>query len=153
AVVEADAGGALGDLLPAAAAGVWAAVAVAADREIDDPGALLREVLGAQPVPVHDAGTVALAEHVDVADKLADRGELLRLVEVEEAAALAVARVHDVLGHLRQVARRHHQHVGAVFRERARGDWAGEDARQVEHADARQGTVAPGEGNRVALTD
>ena len=64
-----------------------------------------------------------------------------------------MARVHDMLRHLRQMFRRDHQHVGAVFGERARRDRAGKDARQVEHLDSRQRPLAFGERDGIGVAD
>src|SRR5690606_20150928 len=70
AVVEADARGALRDLLPPAAVRERTARPIAADRAIDEAGALLRELLRPESEPLHDAGPVALAEDVGVANQL-----------------------------------------------------------------------------------
>jgi hypothetical protein len=77
-------------------------MAVAADGEIDEPRPLAGQLFGTQPVLVHDAWAIALAEDVGVPDELLDRRHVLRVVEIEKTAPLAVARVHDMLRHLGQ---------------------------------------------------
>src|SRR5262249_13407507 len=131
--------------------GERAAVTIAADGQTDDPRAFPGKLLGTEAVLVHDAGTVALAEHVYVPPERPDRRRVFRTGEIQVTAPLAVARVHDLLRHLRQVLGAHHQPLGAVFRQRARGNRPGEYAGEIEPLDSRERSLAPRKGNRITV--
>src|SRR5450759_3821792 len=95
-----------------------------------------RKLFRTEPMLVHDAGAVALAEYIYIPNKFLDRRHVFGLVEVQETAPLSMARIHDMLRHLRQMLGRDHQYVGAIFGQGARRDRPGEYARQIEYLDS-----------------
>jgi hypothetical protein len=66
---------------------------------------------------------------------------VLSLQQVEETATLAVAGIEDVLGYLWQALSRHHQHVGAMLSQCACSHRPGQDAGEVQGANAAQGAA------------
>ena len=124
----------LRDLLPPGPRREGAARPEAADRDGDQSRAELIQLLKAEAALAKLAGAVAIDKDIGLARQRGQAAGLVGLPEVEEAAPLAMAQVAHVFGHLRQMGRGDHQHVGAMLRQRPPGGRPGQDSGQVEHA-------------------
>ncbi len=102
------------------------------------PGLRAATCSGEKPRACERAGAIALREDVGLAAASAFMVSTpAGRQEVDPGAALAVAGVHQQLGLVGQVRRRHMQHVGAVLRQHAAAGWTRQHAREIE-ARARQ---------------
>ena len=119
-------------LLPARAVGIRPAAAVAADGQGDDPGPDSGEVLRPESTRRQHAGTVALREHIGPAHEVLQLRRFVRVGEIEEAAALAVAGVAHVLRGLRQVLRGDHQDLRTMLRQRPRRHRPRQDTGEIQ---------------------
>ena len=116
-----------------------------AQRDEHDAGPHVRQRLGREAASAERARPIPLREHVGIADEPTERLDVLRLAQIQMGGELAVTRVVFLVAEIRQVRGADLQDVGAVLRERASTRRAGEDARQIEYSDARQGPIAVGE--------
>ena len=134
------------------AVAVGPVLAVAGDRAVDEPGVLLAQALVADAEPVHHAGAEALEQHVGLAHEpqqhLApglglevDADRALVAVEREEerragarlGALVARRRPAHVVAQPRVLDL---EHVGAEVGQQPGAEAAGQQPREVEHADA-----------------
>ena len=147
-----EAGHVLDDRVEAAPRRPRAFVAIGAEADADDARPQRRHLLGREAARGQRAGTIPLGEDVGVLQKRLHRLDARRLAQVDPGAALAVAGVHQQFGLIGQVRRRDVQYVGAVLRQHAAARGAGQHAREIEGANARQWPVALGQrlGRRVA---
>ena len=148
-----DAAGILHQRVEAAARGPWAGVAVGRQRDRDDAGADLGAGLGREPEGGDPARPIPLHEDVRLSQQAAEPLAVLLGAQVERGRELAATRVDVEQRKSGQMRRRDAHDVGAVRRERAAAHRAGDDARQIEHADARQRPLPGGRqraGRRLA---
>src|SRR5262249_26773855 len=90
ALTVCDAADRLHDRVEATAGGPGADVAERAQRDEDDPGPELGELLGRESAGPESPGPVALREHVGLADEPPQRVDVPRLAQVEVRGELAV---------------------------------------------------------------
>ena len=146
-----------------------AALAVAGDRAVHDPGVDLAHPLVAHAEAVEDAGAEGLEHHVVLAHQAQQHLAPLLALEVDaDRALVAVQREEErglgaVLGAL-HVGRRpadvvahagvlHLQHLRPEVREQQRAEAAGQQAGEVEHADALEGEAHHARVSAIALGD
>ena len=110
------AGHGLRHLLPAAAMTEWAIGTVAVDRGVDDARPKRRDLLRPEAELADHARAGSPGENTSASSISALRRAAPSLREIEEAAALAVVGVEDMLGDLRQALGSDHQHVGCRAR-------------------------------------
>ena len=106
------------------------------------PGRISAQASGENPSDGDPARAIALHEHVRLAQQSGEPLALLLGAQVERGRELAAAGVGVEQRKARQVRRRDAHDIGAVRGERAAAHRAGNDARQIEHADARQRPLA-----------
>ena len=132
-----EAHGGLHQRIEAAAAGPRALRAIGRERDADDAGPQRRELRRPEAQRLEAAGPVTLHEHMRLAGQPAQRRLSFVGAQVDMRRQLAAAGVGDGLD-VGQPRRVDQHHVGPVGRERAPADRAGQDAREVEHAQARE---------------
>ena len=124
-----------------------------AERHVDQPRPQCRQFLGRQPAHAERARAIALREHIRLAHQSAQDIDIALLAQIEMRRQLAVAGVEFLVAEIGQMRRGDLQHVRAVLGQRARAGRAGEHARQVEHADARERPIAGRQRLRRAVAD
>ena len=110
--------------------------AKAGDRAVDQALVCRRHRFCAEAEAVHDAGAEVLDEHVGLADEATGDLEVVRLLEVEDDAALAA--LEDGVGLVapaRSAGRVDADDLGALVGEHHRRQRPGEVLPEVEHAD------------------
>src|SRR5947208_13102772 len=123
--------------------------AKAADRAVDEARVDSRQLLVAEPEPVHHAGAVILDEDVRVGNEAAqdvgarlllqvDDEALLVAVDAEEIVALARDKGRKMPRLVAEPRRLDLQHLGAEIAETLRAKRPGQDAGQVDDPDPRQ---------------
>jgi hypothetical protein len=121
-----------------------AGVAVGRQRDGDDAGTDLGTRLRREPERGHPARPIPLHEDVRLSQQAAEPLAVLLGAQVERGRELAATGVRVQQRKSGQMRRRDAHNVGAVRRKRAAAHRAGDDARQIEHADARQRPLAGG---------
>ena len=91
---------------------------------------------GRKAVAVQGSGPVALHEDVGVGEQLLEPGPPRRLGDIEQRAALARQRVERLRGYLGQARTVQSQHVGSPRRQGPSGNRSGDDAGEVQDAQA-----------------
>ena len=147
------AGGGLHDGVVAAPQPPRAFMPPGAERRVDDAGPALGQFLRGEAAPGQRARPVGLAEHVGGPDQLPEFGVLVLLAQVEPRGQLADTGVQIQQPGIRQPLAGDFQHVRAVLRHGAGAGRPGDDAREVQHADARHRTVAGRQRTRRCLPD
>jgi hypothetical protein len=113
----------------------------AADRGRHERGVDRAQAIPAEPEALHHAGTEVLDDDIRVADQLLERRAPVGVLQVEhERAFAAVPAVEAVGSHAKRVAvgRLDLDDVGAEVAEQHRTDRAGDEAREIEDANAFQ---------------
>ena len=117
-------------------------MAEGAERNIDQPRPDRRQLLRRQAADAQGAGTISLREHIRLAHQPAQHIDIARRAQIELRRQLAVPGIQFLVAQVGQMRGGDLHDVGAVLGQRARAGRAGEHARQVEHADARERPIA-----------
>jgi hypothetical protein len=99
------------------------------------------------------AGPITLHEDVRSAQQRGKRLAPAAPAQIDGRRQFSPSGVDDERLHRRQVRRGDQQHVGSMCRERAAAHRTGNDARQVEHLDARERAIGRAHGLRRCIAD
>ena len=119
----------------------WSLAPVGRERDGDDARPDLRAGLRREPEPGDAARAVALHEHVRLAQQCREPLAVVGRAQIERGRKLAATRVGVEHRLAREMRRRDAHDIGAVGRERAAADRAGNDAGEIEHAQARERAI------------
>ena len=109
--------------------------------------------LGREPAGCQRAGTVALRENIRCADQLAQSFDIAGSAQIELGRELAVPAIRLLIAHMGQMRRGDFEHLRAMFGKSPAADRAGEQACQIENANAGQGSFARRQRLRWAVPD
>src|SRR5262245_26230989 len=123
------------------------------ERNVDKSGSNRRQFLWCQATVGQGAGPVALREDVRLAYQAAQNLEFTWPSQIKFDAQLAMPGIPFLMAQVGEMSGGDLHDVGTMLGERARTRRSSEDARQIEHADVREWSVASWQRLWVTIAD
>ena len=120
----------------------WSHMAVGRKRHIDDAWIDPPRLFRREAETGERARAIALRKDIGLRQQFLQLVPALVVLEIDKGRELAAAGIDGEPWDRRQIGAGYQQHVGAMCRQRAAGDGAGDHARQIKHAQTRERPVA-----------